>query len=81
MNHGEVNDGWIKIHPMIVTFVSMPAIEAMTLDGEDTQLTDTDRAVTEEPNPIDQAIEAVAAVNSEQGETDVSQKANHGELG
>jgi hypothetical protein len=72
MNHGEVNDGWIKIHPMIVTFVSMPAIEAMTLDGEDTQLTDTDRAVTEEPNPIDQAIEAVAAVNSEQGETDVS---------
>ena len=62
MSREGVNDGWIKIHPMIVSFVSHSAIEAMTLDGENIQLA----------NPIDPTIEAVVAQHSEQGETSVS---------
>jgi hypothetical protein len=67
----ESGEGWIKIHPMIVTFVSTPAIEAMALYSEDTQ---PEPATTEAESisPIDQAIEAVAAQDGEAGETHVS---------
>jgi hypothetical protein len=82
--HGATNEGWIKIHPMIVTFVSTPAIEAIAPDSEVTHpesavtdLAQTDLAATEPAetglvSAIDQAIEAVAAQNGEDGDTNVS---------
>ena len=68
---GEINDGWIKIHPMIITFVSTPAIEAIAPEGETPQ-PEPEAEVAEPANPIDQAIEAVAAQSGEEGETHVS---------
>jgi hypothetical protein len=69
---------------MIVTFVSTPAIEAIAPDSEVTHpesavtdLAQTDLAATEPAetglvSAIDQAIEAVAAQNGEDGDTNVS---------
>jgi hypothetical protein len=67
----ESGEGWIKIHPMIITFVSTPAIEAIAPDNGASQ-PEPETELVEPANPVDLAIDEVAAQSDEEGETHVS---------
>ena len=64
----ETGEGWIKIHPMIVTFVSTPAVDAIVAGTSETVTQDDeDDQDTEDKNEIDLVFEAL-----NDGESDVS---------
>ncbi|MCP4491805.1 MAG: DUF4194 domain-containing protein [Gammaproteobacteria bacterium] len=65
----ESGEGWIKIHPMIVTFVSNAAVEGIVSEDEDSVLpVGSPGTVDEELDAIEQAFAIAAA----EGEDDVS---------
>jgi hypothetical protein len=64
----ESGEGWIKIHPMIVTFVSSPAVDAIVAGTSESIVQDdeADRSLADK-NEVDLVFEALDV-----GETDVS---------